>query len=155
MSLEPVVGSGPYVIDKVEPGTRISFKRNPNYWGNNLAVKKGMDNFDTISIDYFKDETTQFEAFKKGLFDVYPEGDPAKWASNYAFPAVADGTVLSAWGKARGDADNPVQRADVVEKFSKVTAGRLSAAKQAEVIALCEKLDSLDDISVLLNTLQT
>ena len=67
---------------------------------------------------------------------------------------LTDGTVLSAWGKARGDADNPVQRADVVEKFSKVTAGRLSAAKQAEVIALCEKLDSLDDISGLLNTLQ-
>jgi peptide/nickel transport system substrate-binding protein len=92
-SLEPVIGSGPYVIDRIEPGTRISFKRNPNYWGNDLAVKKGMDNFDTISIDYFKDETTQFEAFKKGLFDIYPEGDPAKWASNYDFPAVTDGTV--------------------------------------------------------------
>ena len=68
---------------------------------------------------------------------------------------LTDGTVLSAWGKARGDADNPVQRADVVEKFTKVTAGKLSAAKQAEVIALCEKLDTLDDISVLLHTLQT
>ncbi len=68
---------------------------------------------------------------------------------------LTDGTVLSAWGKARGDADNPVQRADVVEKFSKVTAGRLSAAKQAEVIALCEKLDTLEDISALLHTLQT
>ena len=68
---------------------------------------------------------------------------------------LTDGTVLSAWGKARGDADNPVQREDVVEKFTKVTAARLSAAKQAEVIALCEQLDTLDDISALLNTLHT
>ncbi len=68
---------------------------------------------------------------------------------------LTDGTVLAAWGKARGDADNPVQRADVVEKFTKLTAGRLSAAKQAEVIVLCEQLDTLDDISALLNRLQT
>ena len=92
-SLNTVVGSGPYVVDKVEPGTRITFKKNPDYWGKNLAVKKGLDNFDSVSIDYFKDETAQFEAFKKGLFDVYPEGDPAKWAKNYDFQAVTDGKV--------------------------------------------------------------
>ncbi len=92
-SLLPVIGSGPYTVDKVEPGTRITFKRNPNYWAKDLPSKKGMDNFDSVSIDYFKDETTQFEAFKKGLFDVYPESDPAKWASNYDFPAVTGGAV--------------------------------------------------------------
>ena len=92
-SLNTVVGTGPYVVDKIEPGTRITFKKNPDYWGKDLAVKKGLDNFDTVSIDYFKDETAQFEAFKKGLFDVYPEGDPAKWAKNYDFQAVTDGKV--------------------------------------------------------------
>ena len=92
-SLEPAIGSGPYIVDKVEPGTRITFKRNPNYWGKDLSVKKGFDNFDSISVDYFKDENSQFEAFKKGLFDVYPEGDPAKWDSNYGFPAVTNGAV--------------------------------------------------------------
>jgi peptide/nickel transport system substrate-binding protein len=93
-SLNTLTGSGPYLIDKVEPGTRITFKKNPDYWGKDLAVKKGLDNFDTVSIDYFKDETAQFEAFSKGLFDVYPEGDPAKWAKNYDFPAVKDGKVI-------------------------------------------------------------
>lgn len=92
-SLSGVVGSGPYVIDKIEPGTRITFKKNPDYWGKDLAVKKGLDNFESVSIDYFKDETAQFEAFKKGLFDVFPEGDPAKWAKNYDFQAVTDGKV--------------------------------------------------------------
>jgi peptide/nickel transport system substrate-binding protein len=93
-SLTTVIGSGPYLIDKVDPGTRITFRKNPDYWGKDLAVKKGLDNFDTVSIDYFKDETAQFEAFSKGLFDVYPEGDPAKWAKNYDFPAVKDGKVV-------------------------------------------------------------
>ncbi len=92
-SLNVVVGSGPYLVDKIEPGTRITFKKNPNYWGKDIAVKQGIDNFDTVTIDYFKDETAQFEAFKKGLFDVYPEGDPAKWAKNYDFQAVTDGRV--------------------------------------------------------------
>ncbi len=93
-SLNPPVGSGPYLVDKIDPGTRITFKRNPGYWGKDLPIKRGLDNFDTVSIDYFKDETAQFEAFSKGLFDVYPEGDPAKWAKNYDFPAVKDGKVI-------------------------------------------------------------
>jgi peptide/nickel transport system substrate-binding protein len=92
-TLTTIIGSGPYVIDQVVPGTRISFKKNPDYWAKSLPVKRGLDNFGTISIDYFKDETAQFEAFKKGLFDVLPEGDPAKWDQNYNFPAVTEGKV--------------------------------------------------------------
>ncbi len=93
-SLNTPVGSGPYLVDKIDPGTRITFKKNPGYWGKDLPIKRGLDNFDTVSIDYFRDETAQFEAFSKGLFDVYPEGDPAKWAKNYDFPAVKDGKVI-------------------------------------------------------------
>ncbi|MGL4491121.1 MAG: extracellular solute-binding protein [Rhizobiaceae bacterium] len=92
-TLQTLIGSGPYIIDKVQPGTRITFKRNPNYWGKDQPVKRGLDNFDTISIDYFKEETSQFEAFKKGLFDVMPEGDPTKWDQGYGFPAVVEGKV--------------------------------------------------------------
>lgn len=66
---------------------------------------------------------------------------------------LTDGTVLSAWGKARGDAENPVHREDVVDKFNKLTTGRLSPEKQAAVIALCERLDTIDDISVLIDPL--
>ena len=60
---------------------------------------------------------------------------------------LTDGTVLSAWGKARGDAENPVHREDVVDKFNKLTTGRLSPEKQAAVIALCGWLDTIDDVS--------
>jgi 2-methylcitrate dehydratase PrpD len=67
---------------------------------------------------------------------------------------LTDGTVLSAWGKARGDKDNPVHMSDVVEKFSKITQGLLSPAKQAEVTALCERLDTLDDVAALIKPLQ-
>lgn len=95
-TLNALIGSGPYTIDKIAPGTKITFAKNPEYWGKNLPVKKGLDNFSTISIDYFKDETSQFEAFKKGLFDVMPEGDPAKWEKNYDFPAVTSGQVKKA-----------------------------------------------------------
>ena len=92
-TMAPLVGSGPYLIDKVAPGERIVFKRNPNYWGKDIPVKKGVDNYDTITVDYFRDEAAQFEAFKKGLFDVYPESDPSKWESNFNFPAVTEGKV--------------------------------------------------------------
>jgi peptide/nickel transport system substrate-binding protein len=91
--LNPLVGSGPYLIDTVSPGQRITFKRNPNYWARDLPSKKGFDNYDKVNIDYFANETSQFEAFKKGLFDVYPESDPSKWEKNFEFPAVAEGKV--------------------------------------------------------------
>ena len=76
----------------------------------------------------------------------YVEGNPVE-------VELADGTVLSAWGKARGEADNPVHLSDVIEKFNKLTAGRLSAAHQAQVIALCEKLDTVDDVKPLIELL--
>lgn len=93
-TLEPPIGSGPYVVETVEPGARLVLARNPNYWGRDLAVKRGIDNFDEIRIDYYRDQNSLFEAFKAGLVDVYPEGDPSRWATGYDFPAVADGRVV-------------------------------------------------------------
>lgn len=78
----------------------------------------------------------------------YVEGNPVEIE-------LTDGTVLSAWGKARGDADNPVHMSDVVEKFNKLTVGRLSPDKQAKIIALCERLDTLDDVAALIDLLRT
>ena len=68
---------------------------------------------------------------------------------------LLDGTVLSAWGKTRGDADNPVHKSDVIEKFHKLTAGRLTDDKRTKLIALCERLDTLNDVSELVTVLQT
>lgn len=93
-TLKPPIGSGPYVVASVEPGQRIVYKRNPDYWGRNLPVKRGFDNFDEISIEYFLSQSAQFEAFKKGVFDVYAEGNPTKWARSFDFPAVRNGDVV-------------------------------------------------------------
>ncbi|MEC5321712.1 extracellular solute-binding protein [Aurantimonas sp. A3-2-R12] len=93
-TLEPVTGSGPYLIDKVEPGQRITYKKNPDYWGRDLPIKQGVDNYDTIVIEYFRDSNAQFEAFKKGLSYVYIEGDPNHWRTAYDFPAVTNGDVV-------------------------------------------------------------
>ncbi|MEN0088802.1 MAG: extracellular solute-binding protein, partial [Pseudomonadota bacterium] len=92
-TLTPPVGSGPYLVDEVKPNERIVYKKRDDYWGKDLPVKQGFDNFDTIRIEYFRDQNALFEAFKKGIFDIYPEGNPTKWATSYNFPAVNDGRV--------------------------------------------------------------
>src|SRR6185369_9745164 len=45
-TFEPIVGSGPYVVAKVEPGRSIALRRDPNYWGRDLAINRGVWNFD-------------------------------------------------------------------------------------------------------------
>lgn len=93
-SLAIPVGSGPYVIDSVDAGRGITLKRNADYWGRDLPIKRGIDNFDEIRVLYYRDANAYFEAFKKGLFDYLPETDPARWSTGYAFPAVTDGSVV-------------------------------------------------------------
>ncbi len=92
-SLAIPIGSGPYTIVDVQPGTSVTLKRNPDYWGKDLPIKRGFDNFDEIKVEYYRDTNSYFEAFKKGLFDMLPESDPTRWASGYDFPAVKDGRV--------------------------------------------------------------
>lgn len=92
-TLTPPIGSGPYLVESVEPGSRITYKRDPDYWGRDIPSKRGFDNYDTITVEYFRDQTALFEAFKKGIFDIYAEGDPTKWQTGYDFPAVHEGKV--------------------------------------------------------------
>lgn len=93
-TLTPPVASGPYIVDKVEAGTRLVYRRNPDYWGQDLPVNRGRFNFDQITIEYFRDANSLFEGFKKGLFQIRPEGDPGRWARGYDFPAVIEGRVI-------------------------------------------------------------
>lgn len=93
-SLKPLVGTGPYLFDKIDAGRRIVLRRNPDYWGKDLPIKRGFDNFDEISVEYFRDSAAYYEAFKKGLIDTSIETDPKNWSNNYAFPAVDDGRVI-------------------------------------------------------------
>lgn len=100
-SLKIPVGSGPYKVAQVSPGQSITYERDVNYWAKDLPVKRGFDNFDKISIEYFRNETAMFEAFKKGAIDVFLEGNPTRWQTSYDFPAVNDGRIIKA-GFTRG-----------------------------------------------------
>jgi peptide/nickel transport system substrate-binding protein len=90
------IGSGPYTAAKVSPGASIEFRRNPDYWGRDLPIRRGQFNFDVIRIDYYRDSAAMREAFRKGLFDVLGDSDAidaVTWADAFDFPAVRDGSV--------------------------------------------------------------
>lgn len=93
-TLKPLIGAGAYVVDNVRPGESVTLKRNPDYWGKDIPSKRGMDNYDQIRVNYYRDDNTMFEAFKKGTSDVHIETDTGRWASGYDFPAVSDGRVV-------------------------------------------------------------
>ncbi|MFN3525475.1 MAG: extracellular solute-binding protein [Paracoccus sp. (in: a-proteobacteria)] len=93
-SLEPPIGSGAYMIDRVDPGRSFTLRRNPDYWGRDLPVTQGLYNFDTIRYDYFGDANAMFEAFKAGEVTVWRELSAQKWAGEYNFPLVTRGEVV-------------------------------------------------------------
>jgi peptide/nickel transport system substrate-binding protein len=93
-TVRPMIGSGPYVIGKVDPGRSLTLVRNPNYWGRDLGVNRGFWNFDEIRYDFYRDPNALHEAFKRNLFDARKETDPARWEQGYDFPALRDGQVV-------------------------------------------------------------
>ncbi len=97
-TLKPVVGSGPYTVADVQAGDRIVFRRNPGYWGKDVPAKRGFDNYDKITIQYFLNANSQFEAFKKGLCSayagpIYTGMGPLQVERDFDFPAARDGRV--------------------------------------------------------------
>jgi peptide/nickel transport system substrate-binding protein len=92
-TLDPITGSGPYVIQSVRPGESITYARNKDYWGKDLPLQRGLWNFDELRFDYYRDANAAFEAFKSGLADVRIEGDPVRWNTGYDFPAVKEGKI--------------------------------------------------------------
>ena len=93
-TLDPPVGSGPYLISGLQPGRSITLKRDPNYWGKNLNVNKGRYNFDEIHTDYYRDVTVALEAFKSGAYDFRLENSSKNWATAYNFNATENGQVI-------------------------------------------------------------
>ncbi len=92
-TLVPPVGSGPYRIEKVDAGRSIVYRRDPGYWGRDLAVNRGQHNFDRVRYDYYRDGDVMIEAFKAGEYDLRLEFSGQRWAIAYDFPAAADGRV--------------------------------------------------------------
>ncbi|PWC44843.1 extracellular solute-binding protein [Azospirillum sp. TSO22-1] len=93
-TLDPPPGSGPYRIRQVEPGRRIVYERAADYWGRDLPVRRGQNNFDALVYDYYRDDTVALEAFKAGQADVRRESEPGKWATGYEGPALRAGKIV-------------------------------------------------------------
>ncbi|EIJ42814.1 ABC-type oligopeptide transport system, periplasmic component [Beggiatoa alba B18LD] len=93
-TLEPPLGSGAYKIDSFEAGRFVVYKRVADYWGANLPVNAGQENFDAIRYDYYRDATVALQAFKAGEYDFRSELTAKDWATAYDFPAVKSGLVI-------------------------------------------------------------
>ncbi len=91
---EPPLLSGPYKIKTFDWGKFIEFERVGSYWGKDLPINRGRFNFNTIRIDFYRDLTVAFEAFKAGNFDTYVEYISKNWATGYDFPALKQGDVI-------------------------------------------------------------
>lgn len=92
-TLEPVMGSGPYKIASVVPGSTVTYELRDDYWGKDINVNVGMNNFKTITYTYFADQDVAFQAFKSGTLDFRQEQSSSKWVTGYDFPAVNDGRI--------------------------------------------------------------
>ena len=93
-TLTPPIGSGPYRVGTVKPGASVTLTRDPNYWGRNLPINRGLWNFDEIRLDFYRESNGQFEAFKRGLYDFRVESEPLRWHDGYDFPAARNGEVV-------------------------------------------------------------
>jgi microcin C transport system substrate-binding protein len=93
-TLDPPLGSGPYKIDKFEPGRWSTYRRVPDYWGKDLPVNRGRDNFDVLRWDYYRDMTVALEALKAGAYDLRLEASSKDWATAYDVPAVRDHLLI-------------------------------------------------------------
>jgi microcin C transport system substrate-binding protein len=92
--LEPPLGSGPYSIRSFEAGQSIVYERVEDYWGSDLNVRIGYNNFDTLRFDYFRDLSVMFEAFKADDLDWHVENTAENWATGYDLPAVRDKQIV-------------------------------------------------------------
>ena len=104
ISMQPILGSGPYVLDRIDAGRSLSYKRNPNYWAKDLPVNKGRYNFDRLKYVYYRNLDIAFEGFKSGQYTLHEEYTARKWVTAYNFPAVKDGMVV----KYRFKHNNPI-----------------------------------------------
>lgn len=108
-TLEPVMGSGPYKIVSVSPGSTIRYELRDDYWAKDLPVNVGENNFKSISYTYFADNDVEFEAFRGGTIDYWQDNVASRWVTGYDFPAAKDGRIK------REEVPNPLRAAGVMQ----------------------------------------
>ena len=92
-TLDPPLGSGPYKVGKFEQGRFLEFERVKDWWGADLPISRGQNNFDVLRYDYYRDRDTAFEGFSGKSYTFREEFTSRVWATRYDFPAVRDGRV--------------------------------------------------------------
>ena len=93
-TLSPPLGSGPYRVDRIDPGRSISYRRVADYWAKDLPVNIGRHNFDELTWDYYRDRTIMVEALKAGEFDWHEEFTSKTWMTAYDLPAIDAGVMI-------------------------------------------------------------
>jgi len=89
----PFMATGPYRLDEVDIGRQIIYRYDPNWWGADLPINRGRNNFETIRVEYFADSGAAFEGFKSGVYAFRSENSSLQWATGYDFPAREQGWV--------------------------------------------------------------
>ncbi|WP_244481224.1 extracellular solute-binding protein [Rhizobium sp. Leaf371] len=92
-TLEIPMGSGPYKMASMKAGSTVTYARRDDYWGKDLNVNIGQNNFGSIGFTYFADLDVAFEAFRSGNANYRWENSARRWATSYDFPAVKDGRI--------------------------------------------------------------
>jgi len=92
-SLEAPLGSGPYKVGRFEPGRFIEYERVKDWWGAQLPVARGHNNFDAVRFEYYRDRDVAFEGFTAKNYLFREEFTSRIWATRYDFPALRDGRV--------------------------------------------------------------
>jgi microcin C transport system substrate-binding protein len=109
-TLEPPLGSGPYRLKQFNAGRDIVYEKVADYWGKDLNLNIGANNFQEIHFEYFRDSTVALEGFKGDQVDWRSENSAKNWATAYDFPAVRDKRVLLE--------EFPVRNSGVMQAFA-------------------------------------
>ncbi|SPL69389.1 extracellular solute-binding protein [Acinetobacter stercoris] len=93
VTMQPILGSGPYLIERIDAGRSMTYKRNPNYWAKDLPINRGRYNFDRLKYVYYRSMEVAFEGFKTGQYTLQEEFSARTWVTGYNFPAVQAGMI--------------------------------------------------------------
>ncbi|MEM7695090.1 MAG: extracellular solute-binding protein [Pseudomonadota bacterium] len=92
--LDIPVTSGPYTIGDHQAGRYVTYQKRDDWWGDGIPALRGHFNFDRVRVDFFRERTASFEAFKTGVIEYREEFTSKTWATEYNFPAVEDGRIV-------------------------------------------------------------
>jgi microcin C transport system substrate-binding protein len=95
-TLEAPLGSGGYKVGRFEAGRYIEYDRVKDWWGANLPIMRGQNNFDTLRYEFYRDRDVAFEGFTAKSYLFREEFTARIWATRYDFPAIKDGRVKQA-----------------------------------------------------------